>query len=336
MLHFLPADGKMEERKGDDKMRHIFVINPKAGKEKNREKFEANILAAGKKLNKKVEIYETTAAGDGEDFVRRTSAAKSPDEKIRFYACGGDGAVNEIFNGAYGFDNVEVGVIPMGTGNDFIRNFGTAEQFRDIEAQLQGEAVECDLIRYVEYLDGTAKQPRYCANMFNIGFDCNVVDQTAKAKKWPLINGSLAYLISVFIMLIKKKGANLRVEFEDGEVFDDKLLLMAIANGCYCGGGWRSNPIAALDDGIMDIGLIRDIPRRQFPALLPKYSKGTHLDYKGIEKILIYKKSRTLTITANGENMRLCTDGEITDAEKVTFEMVPDAIRVAVPLGAGA
>ena len=113
-------------------MRHIFVINPKAGKEKNREKFEANILAAGKKLNKKAEIYETTAAGDGEDFVRRTSAAKSPDEKIRFYACGGDGAVNEIFNGAYGFDNVEVGVIPMGTGNDFIRNSGTAEQFRDI------------------------------------------------------------------------------------------------------------------------------------------------------------------------------------------------------------
>ena len=316
-------------------MRHIFVINPKAGKEKNREKLEANILAAGKKLNKKVEIYETTAAGDGEDFVRRTSAAKNPDEKIRFYACGGDGAVNEIFNGAYGFDNVEVGVVPMGTGNDYIRNYGTAEQFRNIEAQLMGEAVDSDMIRYVEYLNGKAAEPRYCANMFNIGFDCNVVDQTAKAKKWPMVNGSMAYLISVFIMLIKKKGANLRVEFEDGEVFDDKLLLMAVANGCYCGGGWRSNPVASLDDGIMDIGLIRDIPRRQFPVLLPKYSKGTHLDHPGIEKILIYKKSRTLTITANGENMRLCTDGEITDAEKVTFEMVPKAIRFAVPAGAG-
>ncbi len=317
-------------------MRHIFVINPKAGKEKNREKLEANILAAGAKLNKKVEIYETTAAGDGEDFVRRTSAAKSPDEKIRFYACGGDGAVHEIFNGAYGFENVEVGVIPMGTGNDFIRNFGTAEQFRNIEAQLMGEAAGCDLIRYVEYLDGKASDPRYCANMFNIGFDANVADQTSNVKKWPLVNGSMAYIISVLMLLVKKKGANLRVEFDDGEVFDGKLLLMAIANGCYCGGGWKSNPVASLDDGIMDIGLIRDIPRRQFPGLLPKYSKGTHLDKKGIEKILIYKKSRTLTITANGENMRLCTDGEITDAEKVTFEMVPDAIRVAVPVGAGA
>ena len=317
-------------------MRHIFVINPKAGKEKNREKLEANILAAGKKLNKKVEIYETTAAGDGEDFVSRTSAAKDPDEKIRFYACGGDGAVNEVFNGAYGFENVEVGCIPMGTGNDYIRNYGTAEQFHNIEAQLMGEAVDCDVIRYTEYINGIAKAPRYCANMLNIGFDCNVADLTATAKTWPLINGSFAYLISVFIMLVKKKGANLRVEFEDGEVFDDKLLLMTMANGCYCGGGWRSNPVASLDDGIMDIGLIKDIPRRQFPALLPKYSKGTHLDHKGIEKILIYKKSRTLTIHANEETMKICIDGEISDAEKLTCEMVPKAIRFAVPAGAGA
>ncbi len=310
-------------------MRHIFVINPKAGKEKNREKLESEILAAGKKLNKKVEIYETKSAGDGENFVRYTSAAKADSERIRFYACGGDGAVNEIFNGAYGFEGVEVGCVPMGTGNDFIRNFGTAKDFRNIEAQLLGEAVDCDLIRFA----ADAAEPRYCANMFNIGFDCNVVDQTAKAKKWPLVNGSFAYLISVLIMMVKKKGANLRVEFEDGEVFDDKLLLMAIANGCYCGGGWKSNPIAALDDGIMDIGLIRDIPRRQFPALLPRYQKGTHLEYKGIEEILIYKKSKKLTITANGEPMRLCTDGEITSAVKVDFEMVPAAIRFAVPAG---
>lgn len=308
-------------------MRHIFVINPKAGKKGGKEKLEAAIFNAGEKLGKKVEIYETQSAGDGEDFVRRTALSMGTDEKIRFYACGGDGAIHEIFNGAYGFENVEVGCIPLGTGNDYIRNYGDAKQFRDIESQLLGEAVDSDMIRYVA--DG--KEPRYCANMFNIGFDCNVVDQTVKAKKWPLVNGSFAYILSVFMMLIKKKGANLRVEFEDGEIFDDKLLLMAIANGCYCGGGWKSNPAASLDDGIMDIGLIRDIPRRQFPVLLPKYSKGTHIYHKGIEKILIYKKSRTLKITANGEKMRLCTDGEITDAKTVTFEMVPNAIRFAVP-----
>lgn len=310
-------------------MRHIFVINPKAGKKGGREKLEAEIMAAGKKLGCKVEIYETKSAGDGEDFVRRTSAAKSADEKIRFYACGGDGAVNEVANGVYGFENVEVGVIPMGTGNDYIRNYGTAKQFRDIEAQLQGEAVDSDLIQFI----ADDAPPRYCANMFNIGFDCNVVDQTAKAKNWPLVNGSFAYILSVGIMLIKKKGANLRVEFDDGEIFDGKLLLMAIANGCYCGGGWKSNPTASLDDGIMDIGLIKDIPRRQFPALLPKYQKGTHFEYKKIDQILVYKKSKTLAITANGGPMRLCTDGEITDADHVEFKVAPKAMRFAVPAG---
>ena len=316
-------------------MKHIFVINPNAGKKGGKDKLEALIIAAGEKLGCDVEIYETKCAGDGEAFVRRTAAAKSPDEKIRFYACGGDGAVNEIANGAYGFENVEIGCIPTGTGNDYIRNFGVKNDFMDIEAQLIGEAVECDLIRYVETLDGKEAGPRYCANMHNIGFDANAADMTAKVKKLPLIDGSFAYIVAVAIMFIKKKGANLRVEFEDGEVFDDKLLLMAIANGCFCGGGWKSNPVAELDDGIMDIGLIKDIPRRKFPGLIPKYHKGTHLSYKGIEDILIYKKSKKLTIHANGESMRLCTDGEISYADKVMFEIVPNAIKFAVPAGVG-
>lgn len=335
MLHDCPDNCTIKGRKGDDKMRHIFVINPKAGKEKNRQKFEAQILAAGEKLNKKVEIYETKSAGDAEDFVRRTCEAKDPDEVIRFYACGGDGAVHEIANGIYGFENAEIGCVPMGTGNDFIRNFGTAKQFLDIEAQLMGESVDTDVIRYVERREGVDCKERYCMNMINIGFDCNVADLTATAKTWPLVNGSFAYLISVFIMLIKKEGANLRVEFDDGEVYDDKLLLMTAANGCFCGGGWKSNPVAEINDGIMDIGLIKDIPRRKFPGLLPKYQKGTHFDYKGIEDILIYKKAKKLTIYVNGGDVRICTDGEITRAKKVTLEMVPGAVKFAVPQGAG-
>jgi len=316
-------------------MKHIFVINPNAGKKGTAEKLEAKILQAGEKLGCQVEIYETKAARDGEAYVKSVCESKDPDEVIRFYACGGDGAVHEIANGVYGYENVEMGCIPIGTGNDYIRNFGTKEDFMNIENQLKGQAVDCDLIRYVETLDGKASAPRYCANMHNVGFDANAADMTAKVKKLPLIDGSLAYIVAVAIMFIKKKGANLRIEFDDGEVFDDKLLLMAIANGCFCGGGWKSNPVAELDDGIMDIGLIRDIPRRKFPALLPKYQKGTHFEAKGIEEILIYKKSKKLTIHANGESMRLCTDGEISLADKVTLEMVPSAIEFAVPAGVG-
>lgn len=317
-------------------MRHIFVMNPNAGKKGGRERIKERIRNAGQTLKRKVEIYETSAPGDGERFVKQTCTEKEPSEIIRFYACGGDGAVHEIANGIYGFENVEMGCIPMGTGNDYIRNYGTAKQFLDIEAQLQGSAVDSDLIRYVECLDGEEKEPRYCINMFNIGFDCNVVDQTAKVKNWPFIKGSLAYIISVVIMLIKKKGANLRVEYEDGRVFDGKMLLIAVANGCYCGGGVKGIPLSTLDDGLMDVSLVRDIPRRLFLNLFPKYSKGTHLEDKKIKTLLDYDKCKRLTITANGGAMRLCTDGEITDADKVYFEIVPRAIKFAVPMGAKA
>lgn len=311
-------------------MRHLFVINPSAGKKGGKDKLITAIRSAGEKLGHDVEIYETKFAGDGEAFVRRTAETAGEGEKIRFYACGGDGAVNEVANGAYGF-NVEVGCIPMGTGNDYIRNYGNVKQFRNIELQLQGKAVDSDLIRYVQYCDGEELPPRYCVNMFNIGFDCNVVDQTATVKNWPLVKGSLAYMISVVIMLIKKKGADLKIEYEDGRVFDGKLLLIAIANGCYCGGGVKGVPLSVLDDGLMDVSLVRDIPRRMFLNMFPKYSKGTHLQYEKMKKILDYDQCKKLTVSANGRPMKLCVDGEITNADKVIFEIEPKSMRFAVP-----
>lgn len=313
-------------------MRHIFIINPKAGRKNGKDKLKAAILSAGKKLGCKVEIYETKSPGDGEEFVRHTcekmaDSGTDMNRKIRFYACGGDGALNGVVNGAYGFKNVEIGCIPMGTGNDYIRNYGDVKQFLDIESQLMGKAVDSDLIKFI----ADENEARYCANMFNIGFDCNVVDQTNKTKKWPLINGSLAYLISIIIILIKKKGANLRVEYETGKIFDGPLLLISIANGCFCGGGIKGLPLAVLNDGLMDVSLIRDIPRRWFIELLPKYTKGTHLSSKKVDRLLDYDQCSSLTVTANGDHMKLCTDGEITQAKRVSFEIVPNAMRFAVP-----
>ena len=236
-------------------MRHIFVINPLAGKKGTKQVLEKQILTAGQRLNMEVELYETQYAGDGERFVRSICQEKPDGEPVRFYACGGDGALNEVVNGVFGYKGVEVGCVPLGTGNDYVRNFSSPADFLNIGNQLQGEAVDSDLIMYAEENEGRLTAPRYCANMFNIGFDCNVVDQTSRVKTWPLINGSFAYLLSVAIILIKKQGADLRVCYEDGSVFDGKLLLIAVANGCFCGGGIKGIPLSILDDGLMDVSL---------------------------------------------------------------------------------
>lgn len=312
-------------------MRHIFIINPLAGKKGREEKTERAITAAGKKLGLETEIYRTRHAGDGERFCRRVCGESAGAEPIRFYACGGDGLLNEVANGTFGFPHAEVGCVPLGTGNDYVRNYGALEDFFDMETQLCAQAVKSDVIRYTVQLDGQAQKPRYCVNMFNIGFDCNVVDQTARVKNWPLVNGSAAYLLSVAIILIKKKGAELRVRYEDGSVFDGKLLLIATANGAFCGGGVRGVPLAKTDDGKMDVSLVRDISRRTFLRMFPKYAKGTHLSDPRLEGIMDYRQCQSLEISAKGGPMRLCTDGEITDAQSVKFEIVPGAIHFLLP-----
>ena len=126
--------------------------------------------------------------------------------------------------------------------------------------------------------------------MFNIGFDCNVVDLTARLKTYPLLKGSIAYLAAVAGILIKKKGANLKIEIDGETVHEGPLLLTAIANGSFCGGGVKSSPKASLNDGLIDANIIYNVTRREFIRKFPAYSKGTHFQLPDIDKILYYRQ----------------------------------------------
>ena len=304
-------------------MKYIFVINPASGSGKGIDKLKEAIARTGKELKKDFEIYITKSIGDAEEYVRQRCMEIT--DSTSFIACGGDGTFNEVLNGAAGFDNAFISVIPIGTGNDFCRNFENFN-FSDIRAQFNEEYILCDAIRYKGTINGQ-KAERYCANMFNIGFDCNVADETASLKKYPFIKGSLAYFLSILVMLVKKKGANFKLEIDGREVHNGKLLLTSIANGCYCGGGIKSNPYAKVDDGFIDVNIIKDVPRRMFIPCLPKYMKGTLFDTDKYAHFASTIQCKNITITPN-EKMRLCVDGEIYDSEKVEFTIVPKAIKL--------
>lgn len=312
-------------------MRTIFIVNPKAGQGKNVDKLIDKIQETSKTMGAPAEVYVTQGVKDAEKFATNIGIETGETkETVRLIACGGDGTLNEVLNGSIGFPNIAVGVLPIGTGNDFCKNFYEPEKFMDIEAQLRGTVVKSDAIRYHGIIDGT-EQTRYCANMFNIGFDCNVVDMAARMKTYPLISGSFAYLCSIIAVLFKKKGANLKVEI-DGEVcHDGPLLLTAVANGSFCGGGIKSAPYASVQDGIMDINIIYNVSRIAFLKKLPAYSKGTHMELSDIDDILLFKQAKKVVITPKDGIMRLCTDGEISDAEQIDFEVVPEAFDMLVP-----
>lgn len=312
-------------------MKYVFIMNPNSGSSRSIRKLTGEIKDAALHCGIDAEIYYTRREGDAKRYVSKL-CSESGNEALRIYGCGGDGTLNEIVNGSFGYGNVEIGAIPRGTGNDYIRNYGKLSDFRDIERQICGKSLYSDAIKYRAVYNNKIMEG-YCANMFNIGFDCNVVDLTSRIKRIPAVKGSFAYLLSVFIILIKKKGADIRVEYADGRIMDEKILLIAIANGCYCGGGVKGVPYCKLDDGFMDVSVVRNVTRRFFVALFPSYAKGTHLEKKKIKErdIIMYSKEKVLTVTANAKSLRLCTDGEITTQKRIEFSVVPKAFRFIVP-----
>ena len=314
-------------------MKTIFIINPKAGTGKNLDKRKDEITKMAAELGVEVGFYITKAVGDAEKFARlvcEETKAANPNEELRLVACGGDGTVNEVLNGIMGYKNAVLGVVPIGTGNDFVRNFPENADFLDISAQLQGYTMKSDVIKYFGVIYGK-EQTRYCINMFNIGFDCNVADLTQTLKTYPLLSGSVAYLAAIVGMLVKKKGANLKVEL-DGEVVENgPLLLTAVANGGFCGGGVNSAPTASINDGMMDVNVIYDITRTKFLKKFPHYSKGTHMELPDIDDFLLFRQCKEAVITPLDGSMRLCVDGEIVDAGEVKMEMMPLAVNVLVP-----
>lgn len=308
-------------------MKTVFIVNPKAGQGKNIEGVIERIKQTADKLKAETHIYVTKAVGDAERFVREYCKTNGV---ARFIACGGDGTLSEVLNGAVDTNETEIGVLPMGTGNDFCRNFDTESDFASIESQINSKCVKCDIIKYKTSVNGEEKSG-YCVNMVNIGFDCNVADMTAKMKEKPLISGSFAYLLSIFAILIKKKGANLKIELDGQTKHTGPLLLTSIANGSYCGGGVKSNPIAQVQDGFININIIKNVSRIKFIKLLPYYMKGTFLKLRGIDKIISSVKCKKITITPLDGNMRLCNDGEISDAGTTEFEIIHNAINFVVP-----
>lgn len=300
-------------------MEHIFIINPSAGQGKAMELIP-QIREILNNKGYKYSIYTTKAAGDAERFVREVC---EEGREVRFYVCGGDGSFHEAVNGAKGFPSAQIGVIPVGTGNDFVRNFGRKKEFLDILSQAEGTSMPCDVLD----ING-----RYVVNMANIGFDCEVAARAGEWKKKPLISGPVAYLMGILSEFAKPMGKRMSFRWADGTTLTGKFLLCTMANGSFCGGGFCSSPKAMLNDGLMDVGIVKMIPRGRFIGILPKYKTGTYLKTRLAKEKVLYEKYEKLEL-AVAEPTNISIDGEITQFTYLKAQMVPKAFRFIVPKG---
>jgi YegS/Rv2252/BmrU family lipid kinase len=299
-------------------MQHFFIINPAAGKPKGKESLISAINSAALAEDISYKIYETTSSGDATKFVTSKCEAIA-DETLRFYACGGDGTLNEVINAAAFFPNAEVAVIPVGTGNDFVKNFTNTKFFMNLKRQIRGSAIKIDLLKFNE---------TYCANVLNVGLDCAVAEKMSQIKRSPLVPSKMAYIFALVSAFFKKYGSNFSITLDDGEPMKDEYLLAAFGKGSYYGGGFKSLPCAIANDGYIDVCIAKKISRIAFLKCVGKYKKGEHLDLS----FITYKKCKKIHFECD-EPIGISVDGEIIRADHFDLEVISNALSFSVPEG---
>ncbi len=313
-LIVMPLRGIMRE----GKMKHIFIINPVAGNGKYQIELEKTINSYFKGKEECYEIYVTRGRGDSKYYVEEKCKDNKP---YIFYACGGDGTLHEVVNIACKYNHVSVGLIPCGSGNDFVKNFTSNDNFYNIDMQINGNIVPIDLIKIKD---------EYAVSVCNIGFDADVAFNMHKFKRIPFISGPGCYYLSVLYSLLKRLGKALEIEFDDGHVIKDNFLLSVVANGTYYGGGYKCAPYAGINDGLLDVCLVKKVSRFKILNLIDKYKKGEHLINKAIKKICTYKKCRKVSIKSNFP-INLCIDGESYVYNEIDLEIAESVVNFNIP-----
>lgn len=299
-------------------MRHLFIINPISGAPKIRNRL-LNALSAYKTQHPGlIEIAYVHSAADFRSTIQQAAADPSP---LRLYICGGDGSINQAVHLIVGCPHVELAAIPLGTGNDFLRNFKNESSFFDIEGLVKGHAIPVDLIRLND---------NYSINIANAGFDCHVVANVERLRKQLRHFRMFAYTIGVIVTLIKRPTVNLKIVTEEGHTLEGEYLVSLFANGSYYGGGYLPAPMARIDDGISELIAIKPVSRLKFISLLASYKKGTLLQNRRAFGYIEHHHVRKATITAP-EPFIISLDGEIHTLQNAEVEILPKAVRFVLP-----
>jgi YegS/Rv2252/BmrU family lipid kinase len=237
---------------------------------------------------------------------------------------GGDGSVYEVANGIAGRPDIELAVLPRGTGTDFLRTFGTPRRFADaVDVALNGVAKEIDLGRVTYRAWSGAEETRWFANVGSVGMSGAIAQRANDTTK--ALGGKISYLIATLAVFARWQVSDVQVSVDDARR-EGRMHDVIVANGRYFGGGMMIAPEASSDDGLFDVLLIGDLTKRDLMVTLPKTYKGKHLPHPKAELL----RGRTVTVEAAAP-LPVELDGEQPGTTPVRFEVVPRALRVRVP-----
>ena len=312
-------------------MHTLFLLNPAAGKADCTRTLPQQIAAAAAGAGLAPEDYTirvTTHAGHARELSRAAAAAaQKAGVELHIFTAGGDGTFNEALTGAHGFDKTAVGCLPYGSGNDFLRTYGTKEEFLDLDAQLAGGTVPIDLMRTSLGLSATI-----CA----AGLDAQVAYGIPKFRRIPLCGGEVSYLLSIVEQLCGRIGRRVTFTIDDEELTVD-CLMCAICNGRAYGGGFLAAPEADPADGWLDVMIVRRVGRLTIAKLLGMYKSGRHFVNGQLTEeakpYFLYRRARRVALRpADGRGPIVATaDGECAPCDAVEAVLRPLSGRILLP-----
>jgi len=286
-----------------------FIANPVAGSGRAREWFEQ---AAKVLTHRGVDFtYDYTK---GKDHAAALAKAAIERGEQAIVSVGGDGTAREIA-GSLIHTGIPMGIFPFGTGNDFGSALGLkVDPVGALEDLLKARPVS---------IDAAAANDTIFINAAGTGFDVDVIRNTEKYKR--RFNGMLPYMLGIMKSLIHLKWDHFTIT-ADGETFEEDSILIDACNGTRLAGGIKVAPVAELNDGLLDVCIVRKLGRLGVLRVLPSVVAGRHLDSPHVR----YFKAKELRLESTRENT-LNLDGELGSSTPVTFKILPGALTLLLP-----
>ena len=299
----------------------FVIVNPNAGNGKGKKDWERISELLSRENIKHVSKF-TEKRGQAIEFTRE--AVEKGYRQI--ISIGGDGTLNEVVNGIFTQSAVPpaemlVGMIPVGTGNDWGRMFGIPTVYEGAVNVIKEKKTMLHDIGMVSFYTGIEQHTRYFINIAGLGFESLVVIKTNRQKDKGRSNQAL-YFYNLLSSLISYKITNADIII-DGKKTMSRIFSINVGNGRYCGGGMRQTPEALPDDGLLDITVIKGIGRIEIIKNLKILYDGTILSHPKIDGY----RCRNLKVDAE-TLLYIEADGESLGHTPAEFSIIPSGINV--------
>jgi diacylglycerol kinase (ATP) len=265
------------------------------------------------------QLLRTASAGDGERLARQAVEGGA----TRLLIAGGDGTASEAVNGllqCHRAADVEIGLLPLGTGGDFARVLGLGTDLAiSIGRFANGKRRRIDAGRISYRANDGTERTRFFVNIASFGLSGESARWLAKRQR----RGPLAYVMSALIGISRYKKPPVTVHLGDRTVHRGPLWISAVANGQYFGGGMHVAPGASIDDGVFDVVIIEGMSTVAALAVLPRVILGRHL---GDPRITVHRAAAMRA--ESGAEVWVEADGEVLGTLPITIEVLPGAVRL--------